>query len=65
MQFRDSVYVLSEESSQVGNGIAIDAVLAVFLLVSIIVNCTTLGTPLTKKKKNPEGKIKYNKLQVS
>ena len=57
--------MLSEESIQVGNGLAIDAVLCIMLIISIVINCTTLGSPLTKKKKNPEGKASYNKISHS
>lgn len=48
-----------------GTGIALDSVLIVLLLISIVVNCTTLGTPLTAQKRHPERKVAYNELQES
>eukprot|EP00347_Sterkiella_histriomuscorum_P006685 403351825 len=60
---KDSVYQLGVQSQQVNSGITIDSILIILLLVSIVVNCTTIGIPLTKIKRHPEKRKSYHELK--
>ena len=48
-----SVTSLKSQGSKVSAGIGIDIMLALLLVASVVINCATVGKPLTQRRREP------------